>query len=59
MVFGVVDYLVSMTSVLTLYPGDVVWMGTEGATENMKHGDTIEVEITGIGTLRNPVAREG
>ncbi len=59
MVFGVVDYLVSMTSVLTLYPGDVVWMGTEGATENMKHGDTVEVEITGIGTLSNPVVREG
>lgn len=59
MVFGVVDYLVSMTSCLTLYPGDVVWMGTEGATLNMKHGDRIEVEITGIGTLGNPVVREG
>ncbi|MGE0224047.1 MAG: fumarylacetoacetate hydrolase family protein [Acetobacteraceae bacterium] len=59
MVFGVVDYLVKMTECLTLYPGDVVWMGTEGATEDMKHGDTIEVEITGIGTLRNPVVREG
>ncbi len=59
MVFGVVDYLVSMTSVLTLFPGDVVWMGTEGATENMKHGDTVEVEITGIGTLSNPVVRDG
>jgi 2-keto-4-pentenoate hydratase/2-oxohepta-3-ene-1,7-dioic acid hydratase in catechol pathway len=59
MVFGVVDYLVAMTSCLTLYPGDVMWMGTEGATANMKHGDTIEVEISGIGTLRNPVVREG
>lgn len=59
MIFGVVDYLVAMTSVLTLYPGDVVWMGTEGATANMKHGDTIEIEISGIGTLSNPVVREG
>jgi 2-keto-4-pentenoate hydratase/2-oxohepta-3-ene-1,7-dioic acid hydratase in catechol pathway len=59
MIFGVVDYLVSMTSCLTLYPGDVVWMGTEGATANMKHGDRIEVEISGIGTLSNPVVREG
>ena len=58
MVFGVVDYLVAMTRYLTLYPGDVVWMGTEGATENMKHGDTIEVEINQIGSLRNPVVRE-
>jgi 2-keto-4-pentenoate hydratase/2-oxohepta-3-ene-1,7-dioic acid hydratase in catechol pathway len=59
MIFGVVDYLVNMTTCLTLYPGDMVWMGTEGATANMKHGDTVEVEITGIGTLGNPVVREG
>ena len=58
MVFGVVDFLVAMTKYLTLYPGDVLWMGTEGATENMKHGDVCEIEITGIGTLRNPVVRE-
>jgi 2-keto-4-pentenoate hydratase/2-oxohepta-3-ene-1,7-dioic acid hydratase in catechol pathway len=59
MIFGVVDYLVNMTRYLTLYPGDVVWMGTEGATANMKHGDRIEVEIEGIGTLSNSVVREG
>jgi 2-keto-4-pentenoate hydratase/2-oxohepta-3-ene-1,7-dioic acid hydratase in catechol pathway len=59
MIFGVVDFLVNMTTCLTLYPGDVVWMGTEGATANMKHGDRIEVEISGIGTLSNPVVREG
>ena len=58
MVFGVVDFLVAMTRYLTLYPGDVLWMGTEGATENMKHGDVCEIEISGIGTLRNPVVRE-
>jgi hypothetical protein len=34
-------------------------MGTEGAPENVKHGDTIDIEITGIGTLSNPVVREG
>jgi 2-keto-4-pentenoate hydratase/2-oxohepta-3-ene-1,7-dioic acid hydratase in catechol pathway len=58
MIFGVVDYLVAMTTRLTVYPGDVVWMGTEGATANMKHGDRIEIEISGIGTLNNPVVRE-
>jgi 2-keto-4-pentenoate hydratase/2-oxohepta-3-ene-1,7-dioic acid hydratase in catechol pathway len=59
MIFGVIDYLVAMTTRLTLYPGDVVWMGTEGATANMKHGDRIEIEISNIGTLSNPVVREG
>ena len=28
MIHGVVDFLVNMTTCLTLYPGDVVWMGT-------------------------------
>ncbi len=58
MIFGVVDFLVRMTRYLTLYPGDVIWMGTEGATENVKHGDLCEIEITGIGTLANPIVRE-
>jgi 2-keto-4-pentenoate hydratase/2-oxohepta-3-ene-1,7-dioic acid hydratase in catechol pathway len=59
MLFGVVDFLVAMTRYVTLFPGDVLWMGTEGAAENMKHGDVCEIEITGIGTLSNPVVREG
>ena len=33
-------------------------MGTDGATENMKPGDTVEIEISGVGTLRNPVTAE-
>ena len=57
MVFGVVDFLVEMTRYITLHPGDVVWMGTEGECADMKHGDLCEVEITGIGTLSNPVVR--
>ena len=43
---------------MTLYPGDVLWMGTEGATENMKDGDVIEIEVSDIGVLRNPVVWE-
>lgn len=40
---------------VTLMPGDVIFTGTPGTTSAMKPGDTIEVEITGIGTLKNPV----
>ena len=58
MLFSIPRYIAAMTKYLTLYPGDMIWMGTEGATENMKHGDTIEIEISGIGTLSNPVIRE-
>jgi len=41
---------------LTLMPGDVVYTGTPGHTSMLKDGDTIEVEIDGIGILRNTVA---
>lgn len=58
MIFGIATYLSAMSRYLTLYPGDVVWMGTDGATHNMKPGDVVEVEITGIGVLRNPVVSE-
>jgi 2-keto-4-pentenoate hydratase/2-oxohepta-3-ene-1,7-dioic acid hydratase in catechol pathway len=59
MIFGPAIFLSRMSQYCTLFPGDVVWMGTEGAPENLKHGDTVEIEITGIGTLRNPLVREG
>jgi 2-keto-4-pentenoate hydratase/2-oxohepta-3-ene-1,7-dioic acid hydratase in catechol pathway len=59
MVHGVAKFLARMSQYLTLYPGDVVWMGTDGWPRNLKHGDICEIEITGIGTLSNPVVREG
>ena len=40
---------------VTLLPGDVIFTGTPGETSAMKPGDTAEVEIDGIGVLRNPV----
>ena len=59
MIFGVAHYISEMTRYLTLYPGDMIWMGTDGATQNMQAGDTVDVEISGIGTLSNPVVAEG
>jgi 2-keto-4-pentenoate hydratase/2-oxohepta-3-ene-1,7-dioic acid hydratase in catechol pathway len=40
---------------VTLTPGDVIYTGTPGATKPMKPGDVVEVEIEGVGVLRNPV----
>ena len=56
--FGVRTYISEMSKYLTLYPGDILWMGTEGATENMKDGDVCEIEISDIGVLRNKVVRQ-
>jgi 2-keto-4-pentenoate hydratase/2-oxohepta-3-ene-1,7-dioic acid hydratase in catechol pathway len=57
-IFGVRHYISRMSQYLTLHPGDVIWMGTDGATKNMKHGDVVEIEINDIGVLRNPLVRE-
>lgn len=51
-----VDTIVSYISTwITLYPGDIIFTGTPGKTRTMKPGDTVEVEIEGIGILSNPV----
>jgi 2-keto-4-pentenoate hydratase/2-oxohepta-3-ene-1,7-dioic acid hydratase in catechol pathway len=41
---------------VTLLPGDVIYTGTPGNTRAMHPGDTVEVEIEGVGVLRNTVA---
>ena len=51
----IVSYL---TQYITLFPGDLVFTATSGITRAMKPGDVVEVEISGIGTLRNPVVME-
>src|SRR6185437_6244089 len=40
---------------VTLEPGDVIYTGTPGSTKRMSPGDSIEVEIEGVGVLRNRV----
>jgi 2-keto-4-pentenoate hydratase/2-oxohepta-3-ene-1,7-dioic acid hydratase in catechol pathway len=54
MLFGVATYISTISRYVTLSPGDVIWMGTDGTSPDLKAGDEVEVEITGIGTLSNP-----
>ncbi|WP_406481233.1 fumarylacetoacetate hydrolase family protein [Streptomyces sp. NBC_01615] len=58
MVFDPFDYIVEITKHITMHPGDVLWMGAE-STCQIEAGDTVDVEITGIGVLSNPVHPEG
>ncbi|MNL55953.1 hypothetical protein D3C87_1794060 [compost metagenome] len=44
---------------LTLEAGDLIFTGTPGHTRAMQPGESVEVEVTGLGTLRNPVERLG
>lgn len=40
---------------VTLEPGDLIFTGTPGKTASIVPGDTVEVEIEGVGVLKNPV----
>jgi 2-keto-4-pentenoate hydratase/2-oxohepta-3-ene-1,7-dioic acid hydratase in catechol pathway len=52
-----VDTVISFISqYVTLLPGDIIYTGTPGKTMAMKSGDVVEVELEGVGTLRNRVA---
>ncbi|MFD9652359.1 fumarylacetoacetate hydrolase family protein [Streptomyces mirabilis] len=58
MVFDPFDFIVEITRHSTLQPGDVLWMGAE-STCQLEPGDTVDIEISGIGVLSNPVQGEG
>jgi 2-keto-4-pentenoate hydratase/2-oxohepta-3-ene-1,7-dioic acid hydratase in catechol pathway len=55
MVFGVEFVISHVSQVMTLLPGDVVMTGTPSGVGPIVPGDVVEVEITGIGVLRNHV----
>jgi 2-keto-4-pentenoate hydratase/2-oxohepta-3-ene-1,7-dioic acid hydratase in catechol pathway len=55
LIFDVPTVIGFISRYATLTQGDVIYTGTPGATRAMKPGDVAEVEIEGIGVLRNPV----
>lgn len=55
MVFSVPSIIAYITEAITLRPGDVISTGTPSGIAPMKVGDTVEVRISGIGALRNPI----
>ena len=57
-IWDTATWIEALSRYTTLHPGDTLWMGTEGADGNMVPGDVIEVEISGIGVLRNYVVAE-
>jgi len=55
MVFSIPDLLAYISGVMTLEPGDLVATGTPAGVGQLQAGDVVEVEIPGVGVLRNPV----
>jgi 2-keto-4-pentenoate hydratase/2-oxohepta-3-ene-1,7-dioic acid hydratase in catechol pathway len=65
MIFGIPQIIAYVSRIFELLPGDVLVTGTPqgvGFSRKpplfMKHGDVVEVEVAGVGLLRNPVANE-
>src|SRR5882672_880046 len=57
-IFSLQHYIARMSAYLTLYPGDVIWLGCDGPTlPDLKAGDVVEVANDAIGVLSNPVVR--
>jgi 2-keto-4-pentenoate hydratase/2-oxohepta-3-ene-1,7-dioic acid hydratase in catechol pathway len=66
MIFPVDETIHLLAQCMTLEPGDVIVMGTPAGVGQartppvwMQAGDTIEIEVEQIGTLRNPIVAEG
>lgn len=57
MLFGVDRFISEMSRYLTLHPGDILWMGTDGHSPDLQDGDVVEVSLTGLGTLGNRYVR--
>ena len=57
MIYGIPAILEFLSANVTLETGDLVLTGTPSGVGPMSLGDTVEVEIDGVGTLRNHVVR--
>jgi 2-keto-4-pentenoate hydratase/2-oxohepta-3-ene-1,7-dioic acid hydratase in catechol pathway len=59
LVFGPGELVAFVSSVMTLLPGDVILTGTPAGVGPMSVGDTVEVEVEGVGVLSNEVIAGG
>ncbi len=57
LIFSIPQIIEEITSFMTLEPGDVIATGTPAGVGPLAPGDIVEVEISGIGVLRNYVAQ--
>jgi 2-keto-4-pentenoate hydratase/2-oxohepta-3-ene-1,7-dioic acid hydratase in catechol pathway len=56
LIFDISKLVSFISSIMTLLPGDIIATGTPSGVDPMKPGDTVEVRIQNIGTLKNFVA---
>ena len=59
LIYSVEEIVSYISQYVTLLPGDVIFTGTPGSTKAMKPGDIVEIELEGVGVLRNKVQLVG
>jgi 2-keto-4-pentenoate hydratase/2-oxohepta-3-ene-1,7-dioic acid hydratase in catechol pathway len=57
LIFGTAAIVSYISRYVTLQAGDLIFSGTPGSTQAMQDGDVVEVEVEGVGILRNAVRR--
>jgi 2-keto-4-pentenoate hydratase/2-oxohepta-3-ene-1,7-dioic acid hydratase in catechol pathway len=55
MAYSIPAIISFISSVMTLVPGDLIATGTPAGVGPLASGDVVEVEVSGVGVLRNPV----
>ena len=59
LIYPVPELISFISNIMTLLPGDIIATGTPGGIGPMQPGDTVEIKIEPIGTLRNYVVKSG
>jgi 2-keto-4-pentenoate hydratase/2-oxohepta-3-ene-1,7-dioic acid hydratase in catechol pathway len=59
LIYSVPELINFISHVMTLLPGDIIATGTPSGIGPMYPGDTVEIKIEPIGTLRNYVVKNG
>ena len=57
LIFGTAEIVSYVSRYVTLEPGDLIYTGTPGSTQALNPGDVVEIEVEGVGVLRNTVRR--
>ena len=57
--FPIPELVSFLSGIMTLDPGDLIATGTPAGTAPLHEGDVVEVEISGVGVLSNPVRLDG
>jgi 2-keto-4-pentenoate hydratase/2-oxohepta-3-ene-1,7-dioic acid hydratase in catechol pathway len=55
LIFSIPELVEFISGIMTLLPGDVIASGTPPGVGSLSAGDVVEVEVEGLGVLRNPV----